>query len=398
MSLKQQLLDIISRSPNNTNREQDWQVAYIVADEITALKQQVEGVITDTISVVNTFADLPDADIAGLNAMALVKTTTGILFINRRRKGLYVSDGVDWLYAAEFSANQLSFDDTIAGSGAETVQEALEIALTTSGIEGPQGIQGETGPQGPQGDEGPQGPQGIQGDTGEMGPIGPQGVQGLTGPAGADFDPVIVSEIEAARGDRDNLNDRISTISNFASPNAGGVIVGQYYDNSFQGTASSTLAGAANRVDMAPFYTSATLRIDQIGVAVSTAVASALGKIVIYGSDANGWPSTLLYEGSSDLDFSTTGYKSHTLDFTFNSGTQYWLGIRSSSTATIRAINTSSAVNLGVNGSSGSNYFTVLRRTITYADAAPNPWNFLTVDRAANITPPSIRMRAAVLP
>lgn len=202
-----------------------------------------------------------------------------------------------------------------------------------------------------------------------------------------------LDEIVVARGSRNSINERISVISNFASPNAGGVVSGFFYDNSFQGTASSTVAGAANRCDLAPYYTSINLPIDQIGIACSTAVASAQAKIVIYDSDANGWPGELLYE-SGNLDLGTTGYKFASLTFTFQSGRQYWIGVRHSSTATIRTINVSSAVNLGVNGSNGSNYFTILRRTITYANAAPNPWTFVSTDLVANVTPPSIRFRA----
>lgn len=196
------------------------------------------------------------------------------------------------------------------------------------------------------------------------------------------------------RGGAASLNARLGCISNFASPNAGGVVVGQYYDNSFQGTASATLAGAANRIDLAPYYTSVTLAIGRIGVAVSTAVASALAKVVIYSSDADGWPDALLYE-SGNLDCGTTGMKEATLDFTFASGVQYWVGVRHSSTATLRTINVSSAVNLGLTSSSAANYATILRRTVTFANAAPDPWTFTNTDRTANVTPPSIRFRAA---
>lgn len=196
------------------------------------------------------------------------------------------------------------------------------------------------------------------------------------------------------KGGADTLNDRLNTISNFASPNAGGVVTGQYYDNSFQGTASSTLAGAANRIDLAPYYTSVTLNIDRIGVAVSTAVASAQAKVVIYSSDSNGWPDTLLHETAA-LDCGSTGMKEETLTFTFNSGVQYWVGVRHSSTATLRTINVSSAVNLGLTSSTAANYATILRRTLTFATAATSPWNFTNTDRVANVTPPSIRFRAA---
>lgn len=204
----------------------------------------------------------------------------------------------------------------------------------------------------------------------------------------------VCADITTPSADTTTLFKRVDVISNFASPNAGGVISGQYYDNSFQGTASATLAGAANRLDLAPFYTSVPLTIDQIGVACSTLISGALGRIAVYSSDAQGWPDQLLYYGDTDLNFTTTGYKYHTCSFTFERGTQYWLGIHQSSTATLRTINVSSAVNLGVNGSAGSNYFTILRRTITYASGAPTAWNFVTADRVAGVTPPSIRFRA----
>lgn len=211
-----------------------------------------------------------------------------------------------------------------------------------------------------------------------------------------DFD-ALAAEVSAARGDRSALDLRISTISNFASPNAGGVIVGQYYDNAFHAQATGVLAGAAGRFDLAPFYTSVPLTIDQIGVAVSTGVGGALIRCAIYGSDSNGWPDGLLFYGGSDLDCSTTGFKFHDMTsslFTFDSGRQYWLGVHSSSSAAIRRISVNVSPSLGVNGASGTNYFTILRRTVTYASGAPDPWNFVAAERAV-VNPPSIRMRAA---
>ena len=203
-----------------------------------------------------------------------------------------------------------------------------------------------------------------------------------------------LAEMVEARGDRSSVHKRISCISNFASPNAGGIVVGNYYDNCFQGSASGALAGAANRITLAPFYTSDHLPIDIIGVLVSTAVAAALGKIVIYASGADNWPDALLFE-SGNLDFGTTGFKSEALSFTFDAGRQYWLGIRESSTATLRTVAVASAVNLGVGGATGTSYYTVLRRTLTFANPAPANWGFTKNDLVANVTPPSIRMRAA---
>lgn len=195
-------------------------------------------------------------------------------------------------------------------------------------------------------------------------------------------------------GAASDVATRLSVISNFVAPNAGAYISGNYYDNAFQGSASGTLAGTANIMDLAPFYSSATVAINQLGVAVSTAVASAQVKVVIYGSDANGWPGALLHE-SAAITAATTGYQSETLSFTFSAATQYWVGVRHSSTSTLRTVAVASAKNLGLGGSNTANYFTILRRTLAFATAAPNPWGFVTADLVNNVTPPSVRFRAA---
>lgn len=207
----------------------------------------------------------------------------------------------------------------------------------------------------------------------------------------------VVAEVETARAGASSLDERVTTISDLASPNGGAFVVGNYYDNAYNGTASGTLAGAANRVVMAPFFASRTLRIDQLGIAVSTAVASSTLKCFVYSSGADGWPDALIYEGSSDLSGATTGYKSHTVDITFAAGEKYWLGVKMNSTATYRTISVSSAASLGISGNNATSYFTVVTRTLTYANALPSTWSFVSTDLAAS-SPPSIRMRAAALP
>ena len=208
----------------------------------------------------------------------------------------------------------------------------------------------------------------------------------------------LVAEVETARGDAANLNEIITTVAEAASPNTGGIVVNNYYDNSPHGGAPTTLAGAANRVEMAPFFVAERMRIDQLGVAISAAVASSTLKCFIYSSTASGWPDALLYEGSGNLDGSTTGYKSHSLDFTFEKGVKYWVGVKMNSTATYRAIPLTSAYNLGLSGSNATSYFTVIRRTLTYSSALPSTWSFTSSDLVAGVTPPSIRMRAVALP
>lgn len=196
----------------------------------------------------------------------------------------------------------------------------------------------------------------------------------------------------------DNLTARVSVISNFASPNAGGLVVGAFYDNSFQGTGAAIITGVGNRVELAPYYTSTVFTADQLGVNVTTITAGALGRIVVYGSDADGWPSTQLFEGATSIDMGVLGYRFHAEDFVFQRGTQYWVGILTSSTARYSGVNVSSAVNLGLTASNGTTYATILRRTITYASGTPATWVYNNAERIANAAPPSIRLRVKSVP
>ena len=69
------------------------------------------------------------------------------------------------------------------------------------------------------------------------------------------------------------------------------------------GSATGTLAGAPDRVDLFPFIPRCDLTIDRLSVNVTAAVAAALGKIVVYAADDAGRPTTLLLE-TATLDFS----------------------------------------------------------------------------------------------
>jgi len=147
---------------------------------------------------------------------------------------------------------------------------------------------------------------------------------------------------------------------------------------------------------LVPYFTSIAYDADQIGVAVSTAIAGALGRIVIYGVGSLGMPDVKLFEGSSDFIMSATGYQHHDISanpFTFQSGTMYWLGLITSSTATIRAVLTSSCVNLGLPSNVAANYATTLLRVLPFADPLPDPWVFVDTDYALGNSI-SIRMRA----
>lgn len=131
-----------------------------------------------------------------------------------------------------------------------------------------------------------------------------------------------------------------------------------------------------------------------MGVLCSTAVASALGKILVYGSDAAGLPDALLLE-TGTLDFGTTGFKSVTGALSFVKDGIYWLGIRHSSTATLNTHQTYTCPSLdwGTTPTSAS-ALKLYRRSLAFATGAANPWGFSAAEALAG-TPPAIFLRQA---
>lgn len=197
-----------------------------------------------------------------------------------------------------------------------------------------------------------QGAQGVQGI---------QGIQGVKGDAGQALTPNF---------------DKIS---------------GNYYDNSPNGGNSSSFTLNANSINLAPMFVSRSFSIDRIGVFMSSIGSQA--KMVIYSAGGNGFPDELLYESSS-FNINSTGYKYENIDFTFESNTSYWVGIRSSGSGTCYSVPVNSQANFGTLGSTGGFYYSMIRRTLTFATAATNPWAFTSTD-LISANPPSIRMRAS---
>ncbi|MDO5606482.1 MAG: hypothetical protein Q4G25_15105 [Paracoccus sp. (in: a-proteobacteria)] len=193
------------------------------------------------------------------------------------------------------------------------------------------------------------------------------------------------------------MAQRIGVISNFASPAAGGVVSGRYYDNAYHATNAGAQAGAVNRADVFPFFVSSPFAVDAIGVVVTAAAAGGLGRCFIYDAGDDGWPDKLLWEADSNLDFGATGHRQHLLPdpFVFDRGRAYWLGLRHSSTAAVRSVVASSCVNLGLAGPTGSTYFTACRRIIPFSDPLPSKWGFSAGELVASAGVPSVRMRAA---
>lgn len=201
------------------------------------------------------------------------------------------------------------------------------------------------------------------------------------------------------------IDDRIAAavaavggLSMAAIPAAGFMgqpITGRYYDNSLHG-AVGTLTGVAGQVNLAPFVPTRDITIDRLGLRCTTGVASALARACIYGSDANGWPDALLAV-TGDLSVATSStFVESTVSLAMTEGTVYWVGAQSSSTAALNSIPVAGAIPLGLGTSGNINtVLTVIRRVITFASGLPSSWTFSAAELTANVTPPSVRFRAA---
>jgi hypothetical protein len=146
------------------------------------------------------------------------------------------------------------------------------------------------------------------------------------------------------------------------------------------GTTTGTAAGVVGRFDIFPFVPRGDFTADLIAVNVSTAVAAAQGKLVIYGSNALGQPTNLIFE-SAALDFSTTGFKSAAINVAFRKGQVFWMGIRHSSTASTTTFAASATPDLTTSDLTVQ-LRKVLRRTLAFATAAPDPWGYLSTQTA----------------
>lgn len=101
-------------------------------------------------------------------------------------------------------------------------------------------------------------------------------------------------------------------------------------------SAATTAASSTNRITLMPYIPAQTFTTLNLMIQVTTLVAGANARILIY-SDVNGIPTTKLYE-SANLDCSTVGVKTATTSFTFNAGTRYWLATHTSATITLSSL------------------------------------------------------------
>ena len=141
---------------------------------------------------------------------------------------------------------------------------------------------------------------------------------------------------------------------------------GDYINQAINASTKVTTSVTANRLDLAPFFPSQDFEISTFSIYCSTAVASALYRVLVY-SDLNGLPNIKLVE-STDLDCSTIGLKSYASTYNFQRGVKYWVGVNNSSTATIHALGVGAMLPIKTNESLTSNS-TFIRSVATLGSA-----------------------------
>lgn len=176
------------------------------------------------------------------------------------------------------------------------------------------------------------------------------------------------------------------------------LVASVYYPlGSLNATAMGALVGVANLCQLQPVIWPENGAATDFSIVVTTILAAANAKIVIYDSDATtGQPTNLLFE-SGNLSTATTGIKTATANATvFVKGKPYWVGIRfSGATNAVRALPLAGVMTIGGMGTTSvTTQGTVLRRTITFANAAPSPWVFNSAEITQGILPAAIFLRS----
>lgn len=168
---------------------------------------------------------------------------------------------------------------------------------------------------------------------------------------------------------------------------------GVYLANGPMANALSTAAQVADRTTIAPFVPRHAITIDQLGCSISTLLAGATVKLVVYDSDGQGRPAAILGE-TATIDASTAGTKFAAISpLTMIPGKVYWLGLRSSAAPTIRTINVAAAYVLSATSAATPVQQTTLTKNETYASAAA-AWTY-AASQHSNLAPPLILMRVA---
>lgn len=209
----------------------------------------------------------------------------------------------------------------------------------------------------------------------------------LTGIAGlntVDADGNAFSFGSAPAGGAADLTSRLETIGRMAG-SAPIYMSTISFAQAVNSTAPTTLAGAANRLELTPLIVGKEITVAKLGVFVTAGVAGSSVRLLVYDSDTNGRPKNRLYEQSVATAASNTIVQTPGSGLVLKPGVVYWVGIWFSSAPTLRAIPAGGSRQIGFNAF-GTAFINCLRRDIAYNVVlnAPNPWVFTTNDLSSS--------------
>ncbi len=168
---------------------------------------------------------------------------------------------------------------------------------------------------------------------------------------------------------------------------------GLFIPNNANATALGTQAQVANRTVIAPYVPAYNVTIDQLGISVSTLLASANAKCVIYDSDSNGRPTTILRETANISAAANATVFGSITSLTLTAGKTYWIGVRASGTFTLRTLAVGALPALDYTSAATPAARQTLILTETFANAAAN-WTYAS-SQHSNALMPLVLMRVA---
>ena len=160
------------------------------------------------------------------------------------------------------------------------------------------------------------------------------------------------------------------------------------------GTALTSVAGVANRIDIFPFTVRGETDLTYAGLAINvvTLVAASTVRLLIYDSDGQGRPNAKIYEGV-DVGTSTAGIQTVTASGTLAKGRTFWLGVQHSATATLSTWAATATPDINGGTAISTTARKILRRSSVAYGSAPATWGFLGSEGNAS-TAPAIWLKA----
>ena len=132
---------------------------------------------------------------------------------------------------------------------------------------------------------------------------------------------------------------------------------GRYRSNMIMAGSYTTLNMTANRIYFSPIIFPMTWTCAAIGSYLTLGGSGASGRVGVYASDSDGYPTGTPVVATGDYNASTSGLKEDTsATYTFTGGVQYWLATTASATFTLRAIPRASMYEIDVQPASGGGF------------------------------------------